>query len=342
MKKYRVGIVGFGWVAEGHLLSFLKSDRYQPIAVMSTRNLDPANFKKQWGVDLKIYNDYEQFLKDPEIDVVDICTPHFLHPEQTIQASEAGKAVIIEKPIALNYEDSKRMFKTVKKNKTRTSVCFEVRYISSVLATQSIIAKGLIGDIYYAEADYYHGIGPWYKNQRWEVKKEFGGSSLLRAGCHALDIILFLIGEEVEEVFAYGNKNPNPVYQPYDYDLNTVVLLKFKTGKLAKVSSCTDCAQPYVFNINILGSEGSIKNDQFYSKKIDGMKGWSKLNVQLIDSGDVLHHPYKEQFDDFALCLDTGIDPHNNLESAFYTHKVVFAADLSASEGRPIKLSEFN
>ena len=72
------------------------------------------------------------------------------------------------------------------------------------------------------------------------------------------------------------------------------------------------------------------------------MKGWSKLNVLLIDSGDVLHHPYKEQFDDFALCLDTGIDPHNNLESAFYTHKVVFAADLSASEGRPIKLSEFN
>ncbi|MBN1835020.1 MAG: Gfo/Idh/MocA family oxidoreductase, partial [Spirochaetales bacterium] len=235
---------------------------------------------------------------------------------------------------------SKRMLAAVQKNHTRTSVCFEVRFISSAQAIKSIIDQGLIGQVYYAEADYYHGIGPWYANQRWEVKKELGGSSLLRAGCHALDILLWLAGGEVEEVVAYENKSPHPVFEPYDYALNTVVLLKFKDGKLGKVSSCTDCRQPYVFNMNIVGSEGSVKNDLFHTKKIEGMLGWSKLDVDLIDSGEVTKHPYTEQFAHFAECLDKGVDPHNNLESAVYTHKVIFAADRAAAQGRPVSLSE--
>jgi len=340
MATYGVGIVGLGWVAGGHLQSFGKLDAFHPTAVMSTRKLDPAALKAQYDIDVKVYNEYDSFLGDPDVDVVDICTPHFLHPEQTIRASEAGKAVIIEKPIALSWEDSKRMLAAVRKNHTRTSVCFEVRFISSAQAIKSIIDRGLIGEVYYAEADYYHGIGPWYANQRWEVKKEYGGSSLLRAGCHALDILLWLAGGEVEEVVAYENKSPNPVFEPYDYALNTVMLVKFRDGKLGKVSSCTDCRQPYVFNMNVVGSEGSVKNDLLHSKKIEGMLGWSKLDVDLIDSGEVTKHPYTEQFAHFAECLDKGIDPHNNLESAVYTHKVIFAADMAAAEGRPVALSE--
>ena len=339
-KIYGIGIVGFGWVAGAHLASFLKMPNFRPVAIMSTRQLDPAVLKAQHGAEVKVYNDYAKFLKDPDVDIVDICTPHFLHAAQSIQASEAGKHLIIEKPIALSWEDSKRMLQIVKRNGTRTSVCFEVRFISSARAIKSIVDQGLIGTVYYAEADYYHGIGPWYANQRWEVRKELGGSSLLRAGCHALDILLYLVGGEVEEVVAYGNKSPNPVFAPYDYDLNTVMLLKFKDGKVGKVTSCTDCRQPYAFNMNVVGSEGSVKNDLFHSKKIEGMKGWSRLDVQLIDSGDVGNHPYVEQFSHFGECLDKGVDPHNDLESAVASHKVIFAADRSAAEGRAVKLSE--
>ncbi|HUX20118.1 MAG TPA: Gfo/Idh/MocA family oxidoreductase [Spirochaetia bacterium] len=339
---YGVGIVGLGWVAGGHLQSFLRSKHFRPTAIMSTRKLDSKELHDAYGIDAKVYNDYEAFLRDPDVQVVDICTPHFLHPQQTILASEAGKAIIVEKPIALNYPDAKRMLDAVERNNTRTSVCFELRFSTLALAIKSIVDQGLVGEVYYAESDYYHGIGPWYANQRWEVKRENGGSSLLRAGCHALDILLYLVGGEVDEVMAYGNKSGNEVYEPYDYDLNTVMLLKFKDGKIGKVTSSTDCTQPYVFNINLLGSLGSVKNDRFYSKKIEGTKGWSKLDVELIDSGEVTHHPYTAQFDHFGDCLEKGIDPHNNLASALYSHKVVFAVDRSAEEGRPVKISELD
>jgi predicted dehydrogenase len=342
MSKYRVGIIGMGWVAGAHLEAFKQVDQFEPYSILSTRKLDPADIKKKYGIDVKIFNDLEKFLADENLDVVDICSPSFLHRDQAIAASNAGKQVLIEKPIALNFEDSKEILKVVRKNKTLTSICFEVRFNSSVSATRSLIKQGLIGDIYYGEADYYHGIGPWYVNQKWEVEKKKGGSSLLRAGCHALDLLLDVMGEEVEEVFTYGNTNPNKIYENYDYQLNTVTVLKFKNGSIGKVSSCTDCMQPYTFNLNIVGSEGTIKNDQFSSKKIDGLKGWNKLDVDLIDSGDVSDHPYLQQFVHFAESLDKGVEASNNLESAFESHRVIFAADKSAETGMPVKLSDFS
>jgi len=342
MNKYKVGIVGFGWVATAHMSTFAELPNFEPIAIMSRRKLDPAEIKAQYGADVKIYNDYDEFLKDKDIDIVDICTPHPFHPEQTIKAANAGKDLIIEKPIALNFEDAVKMLEAVEKNNVNTSVCFELRFISASATAKSIIDQGLIGDIYYAEADYFHGIGPWYKQFEWNVKKDMGGSSLLTAGCHSLDILLWLVNEEVEEVYSYSTKNPNKIYSPYEYDTTSITLLKFRNkGILGKVASVTDCMQPYVFNMNILGSDGTVKNDQFFSKKIDGLQGWSKMDVHLADSGDVSAHPYRDQFSYFAECLDKGIKPHNDLASAFETHRVIFAADKSAEIGRAVSLKEF-
>jgi len=259
---------------------------------MSRRDLDTSHIKDEYGVDVRIYNDYDTFIDDGDIDIVDICTPHPFHPEQSIKAADAKKHLIIEKPVALTYEDAQNMLTAVENNGVKTSVCFEVRYISVARAMKSIIDQGLIGDVYYAECDYFHGIGPWYNQFEWNVKKEIGGSSLLTAGCHALDTLLWLTGGEVEEVCSYSTKSQHDAYEPYEYDTTSVTLLKFKNSPLiGKVASVIDCMQPYVFNMNIVGSHGSIKNDQFFSKKIDGMNGWSTLDVQLVDSGDVAHHP---------------------------------------------------
>ena len=343
MKTYKVGIVGFGWVAGAHLKTLVNLPNYEPVAIMSRRKLDPAQIKEEYGADVKIYNDYDEFLNHKDIDIVSICTPHPFHPEETIKAANAKKDLIIEKPIALNFEDAVRMLEAVEKNRVLTSIGFWVRLISVSKAMKSIIDRGLIGDVYYAECDYYHGIGPWYGQFEWNVKKAMGGSSLLTAGCHSLDIMLYLLNMEVEEVFSYSTTNPHEVYKPYEYDTTSVTLLKFKNNRtLGKVASVIDCMQPYVFNMNIVGSHGSIKNNKFYSKKIDGLlENWSTLDVMLVDSGDVAHHSYNEQFKHFAECLDARKETRNNLKSAFETHRVIFAADKSARTGKPVSLDEF-
>ena len=76
--------------------------------------------------------------------------------------------------------------------------------------------------MHYGEVDYYHGIGPWYAQFRWCRSKDEGGSSLLEAGCHAMDALLLCLGSEVEEVMSYGTKSRSKLFAPYEYPSTSV------------------------------------------------------------------------------------------------------------------------
>jgi hypothetical protein len=84
------------------------------------------------------------------------------------------------------------------------------------------------------EVDYYHGIGPWYGQYRWNTSKENGGSSLLSAGCHALDALLLCMGGEVEEVTSYATTSKNEAFAQYEYPTTTTTILKFTDGRFGK------------------------------------------------------------------------------------------------------------
>lgn len=343
MKNLNIGIVGLGWVAGAHIEAFKKVEGARVTAVCSRRELDGAQLERQYGMPLRSFQDYAAMLGDPEIDVIDICTPHPFHPDQAIAAAQAGKHLIIEKPISLTFEEAKRMRMAIREAGVKTCVCFEVRYSQHGTLIRSIIDQGLLGNLHYGEVDYYHGIGPWYGQFGWNVKKELGGSSLLTAGCHALDLLLYYMDSEVEEVTSYSTRTKNPLFEPYEYDTTSVTILKFKDGKIGKVASVVDCFQPYYFHIHLVGSEGSVLDNRIYSERLAGLtkKRWSTLETPLIDSGDVADHPYQPQFQAFVDSVKKNEPmPLTDFDSAFETHRVIFAADLSAAEGRSVKLSE--
>ncbi len=343
MNQLNIGIVGLGWVAGAHISAFNKIPGARVTAVCSRRSLNEAELTEQYGTPLKAYRDYEQMLEDSSIEVIDICTPHPFHTSQAIAAAKAGKHLIIEKPVAINYEDAVAMRRAIHDAGVRTCVCFEVRFSQQANLIRSIIDEGLLGSIHYAEVDYYHGIGPWYGQFSWNVRKDFGGSSLLTAGCHALDALLHFMDSEVEEVTSLSNRSSNPTFAPYEYDTTSVTILRFNDGKIGKVASVVDCLQPYYFHIHLVGSEGSLLDNRLHSAKLKGMskERWSRMETSLIDSGDVAHHPYLPQFEAFVESLRRDEKmPLTDFDTAFETHRVVFAADLSAAEGRTVKLEE--
>ena len=141
-----------------------------------------------------------------------------------IAAARAGKHIIIEKPIALSSRDCAAIAEAVKKAKVKTCVCFECRYSSQFLATKALIDAGLLGELHYGEVDYYHGIGPWYGQFRWNTRKDAGGSSLLTAGCHALDALLLCLGDDVAEVTSYDTKSRSKIFEPYEYTTSSVTI----------------------------------------------------------------------------------------------------------------------
>jgi predicted dehydrogenase len=343
MGDLRIGIVGLGWVAGAHIETFKHVTGARVTAVCSRRKQDPRELQSKYGIPLKVYRDYELLLADPDIDVIDICTPHPFHARQAIAAARAGKHLIIEKPVALSWGDAKAVGDAVRKARVQAMVCFEVRYSAQFTLARSVVEQGLLGELHYGEVDYYHGIGPWYGQFSWNVKKDFGGSSLLTAGCHALDALLMLMDAPVEELTSYSTISGNKVFKPYEYDTTSVTILKFKGGKVGKVASVTDCLQPYYFHTHLVGSEGSLLDTKIYSAKLKGMikTQWSQLATHPVDSGDVKDHPYQPQFQAFADATRAGKRmPLTDFDTALESHRVVYAADLSASKKRPVKMSE--
>ena len=342
MSELGVGIVGLGWVAGAHIEAFKDVQGAAVRAICSRREHDPAELEATYGTPIKAYTDYDAMLADPDVDVVDVCTPHPLHPQQCIAAARAKKHLLIEKPISIDYGELVAVRDAIRQAGVQAGVCFECRFSAQFSLIRSVLDQGLLGSIHYAEVDYYHGIGPWYGQYEWNIKKDMGGSSLLTAGCHALDAMLFLMDGEVEEVTSYQTKSKNEVFTPYEYDTTSTTLLKFKDGRLGKVASVIDCLQPYYFHVHLVGSEGSLLDNCFYSQKLPGLsKKWSTLETALVDSGDVSDHPYVPQFQELADSLHRGQPmSRTDFDTAFESHRVVFAADRSAAEGRPVKMSE--
>lgn len=307
------------------------------------REHDLAQLEKQYGIPLRVYKNYEEMLADPQIDVIDICSRHPEHPGQAIAAARAGKHLIIEKPVSIRYEDLNRVRDAIHAAQVQAAVCFECRYSAHFTMIRSVLDQGLLGSIHYGEVDYYHGIGPWYGQFQWNTKKDIGASSMLTAGCHALDALLFFMDGQVEEVTSYQTKSQSDQFASYEYGTTSTNILKFTDGRLGKVASVIDCLQPYYFHVHLVGSKGSLLDNRIYSEQLRGTsKKWSTLETSLVDSGDVEDHPYQPQFQAFVDSVFQGRPmPLTDFETAFESHRVVFAADRSAAEGRPVKLSEF-
>jgi predicted dehydrogenase len=290
---------------------------------------------------MRVYADLDEMLKDREINVVSVCGLPAQHAEYAIRAARAGKHLIIEKPLCLTPKDLNRIRAAVAKSGVRVCVCFECRFSSQFLATKAVLDQGLLGELHYAEIDYYHGIGPWYGQFRWNIKRSQGGSALLSAGCHALDALLLCMGSEVVEVMSLGTKSAGSAFAPYEYPSTSVTILKFKNGALGKCTASIDCLQPYYFHTHLVGSKGSLLDNRFHSSALNTNKeSWSTLGFKPLDSGDVSDHPYQTQFQAFFEALKSRREmPLTSLKQAARTHEIIFAADRSAASGRPVKIS---
>lgn len=344
MKKYNIGIIGYGWVATAHIPAINATAQGRVTAVCSSRPQDPAALGAQFGGAIKCHTDLGRMLADPDIHVVSVCSYPHLHAGHVIAAAKAGKHVILEKPISLNLEDARRVQSAVEAAGVKVCVCFECRFASQLVATKAVIDAGLLGRLHYGEVDYYHGIGPWYGQFRWNTSRESGGSSLLSAGCHAMDALLLCMDDEVESVTSEATFSSHESFAQYEYPTTSVTMLRFKNGALGKVASVIDCFQPYYFHTHLVGSEGSLLDNKFHSNRLGTDRHhWSQLSMKMLDSGDVSDHPYQSQFQAFFDALDRGEDmPRTSLKESMKSHFAVLAADLSARERRTVKLAELH
>lgn len=334
-----VGIVGVGWVAGEHIRAY-KSNPNTEIRAMCSLTKEEAQAKAvACDVKCDVYDDYEKMLARSDIDLVSIASPPNCHRAHAVGAAQAGKHMLLEKAMATNVEDARAIRDAVAKAGVKSVVGFVLRWnpLFNLIKTQ--LADGTIGRVFLGEVDYFHGIGPWYGQYSWNVKKDIGVSSLLSAGCHAMDALRWFMGGEVAEVVQYATFGKGPDFKEYEYNPTTVTMCRFTDGRIGKVASCIECIQPYVFGINLVGTHGTIKNNLIFSKtKFPGQTKWAEVPTIMPDSGDVTHHPFTHEVAHLIECIQTNTESHTNVADAFKSHELCYAADLSGKEGRPVAL----
>lgn len=334
-KQFGVAIVGTGWVSAEHIRAFNRNEHCQVVALVS-RTMEKGNLRKQTSKltdDVRVYTRLEDALNDPRVNIVAICTPNHLHADQTVLCAKAGKHILIEKPISLNWEDALRMKEAVDRAGIKTLVGYVLHWNPLFLNAKKML-DDYIGKLFYAEVDYFHRVVEGYPCYAWTCKKDIGGSSLLAGGCHAVDALRWFMQSDAVEVSAMSSKCRTDL----EFDGTLSMLVRFANGAMGKVGSSYDIISPYIFNLHLFGDKGSLLNEKLYSPQmIDGQLGYMSLPVTTPNSGDVEHHPFPEEVNEFVNCILADRQPELCLDDAMKTQALVFAADESARTGKPVK-----
>ena len=188
----RIGIIGCGGIANGkHMPALKKQKDVQMVAFCDIIEERAVKAAKDYGTpDAKTYTDYKKLLEDKTIDVVHVCTPNKEHSFITIDALEAGKHVMCEKPMAKTYAEAKAMLDAAKRTGKKLTIGYQNRHTPQALYVKQACDEGVLGDIYYANAIALRrrAVPTWgvFLNE-----DEQGGGPLIDIGTHALDLTLW-------------------------------------------------------------------------------------------------------------------------------------------------------
>lgn len=193
-KRFKTAIIGCGGIANGKHMPSLKavnmSDMVAFCDLVEERAIKAA---KEYGVPgAKVYTDYHELLKDPEIDDVHVCTPNRSHAQITIDALHAGKHVMCEKPMAKTAADARAMVAAAKETGKKLTIGYQHRHKPEAQYLKKVIERGDLGEMYFAEAFAVRRRG----TPNWGVflnEYEQGGGPLIDIGTHSLDLTLYLL-----------------------------------------------------------------------------------------------------------------------------------------------------
>ena len=193
-KLIKVGIIGCGGIANGkHMPALKKVEDCEMVAFCDILPERAEKAAKEFGTpDAKVYTDYKELIADPTIDVVHVCTPNRSHSFITVDALEAGKHVMCEKPMAINSEEAKKMLDAAKRTGKKLTIGYQSRFRDDSQYMKKEAEDGTFGDIYYAKATALRrrAVPTWgvFLNEY-----EQGGGPLIDIGTHALDLTLWMM-----------------------------------------------------------------------------------------------------------------------------------------------------
>jgi len=342
MKQFRVGIIGCGNIFPMHAKSIINIENAELVAVCDIKKDRAVKKSAEYGCEY--YTDYKEMLKKADLDVVHICTPHYLHPVMAIDAARAGMNVLTEKPMSIDPKDSEKMVETARKNKVKLGVIFQNRYSPASKLIKENLDNGKLGKIKagklilsYSKPDAYYKLSDW--KGTW--KKE-GGGVLIDQAIHFVDTLRWLVGDNIEYVQCHMENRMHDYIEVEDLAEGVI---KFKKGMLI----CFYLVNYYSYDDDVeyeLDCEGGRVNVIKDSARIglyDGSEMTAKPNPnEYINYGDDVKNYWGGchilQIRQYYKALTDKKNPEIDGIEGMRTQKLISALYRSAKLGKKIPL----
>lgn len=338
-KTYKFGVVGCGVIAPNHIESILSVENCEVIALCDVVKEKAQELAEKYNVK-RIYTDYNELVKEQDVDIVCVCTPSGQHGEVTIAAANAGKHVFCEKPIEITKEKMDAMIKAVRENGVKMGCVFGQRTKPVSIAVKKAVEEGKLGKVILADAYLKRYRSPeYYKSAGWRGTWEFdGGGALMNQCIHGIDILIWIAGD-VESVFAKA------VTQVRDIEVEdtAVAVIRFKNGAVGVLEGATSVYPQLPQRCEIHGEKGTIAFDGngIYEWKIEGSDEQApqikKNDAAVKNSKYTRTSHHRELIKDLAQAIKEDREPMIPPEDARRAVDLILAIYESGRTGKEIK-----
>ena len=340
MHVINFGLIGCGRVAPRHAQSYGELAGARLVAVADVVESRAARFAKDYQAEP--YADYRRLLDRRDVDVVSICTPSGMHAQMAVEAMQAGKHVIVEKPMALNLGDADRMIATAQSAGVKLCVVLQNRYNPPMQDLRRVVDEGKLGRLLLGNATV-----RWYRPQEyyedgWHGTLAMDGGALMNQSIHHIDALQWLMGD-VQSVFAY---TATLAHKMEAEDVG-VVAIRFKGGALGTVEGSTfTFPENLEGSVAIFGERGSVKIggtalNRKVMWKIEGEIEHERelLTRDQVDPSSVYGLSHTAVIADMLAALREDRAPRTNGAAARKSVAIVLAIYESSRSGRPVDLT---
>ena len=342
--KVKVAIIGSRFQGDIHASAFkLAPEDGEVVAVASPSPGNAAHLAKQFGIQ-RVFTDYREMLKEPDIEMITIATPNHLHAEMTIECARAGKHIVCEKPLAMTIEQGEQMVHEAREHGVLLMYAEELFFTPKYVKAKEMADEGAFGRVHLVKQSEKHfgPHSPWF----WDVSRS-GGGALMDLGCHGIAFCYWFLGRPaIQSVYCQMGTYVHSDKTEGDDECHCI--LEFANGAVGIVENSWARRGGMDDRIEVYGENGVTyanlhmgnalptysENGYGYAvEKAPSTKGWSYPVFE-----ELWNYGFPQEMAHFSRCARGKENPKATGEDGLIVMQAIYAGYASAGEGRKVQL----
>jgi UDP-N-acetyl-2-amino-2-deoxyglucuronate dehydrogenase len=339
-RKIRFGLVGCGRIAQNHFEAIQRhKERAELVGVcdINSDRLDAA--KIQTGA--KPYESLSSMLSDIDADIISICTPSGLHPDQAVEVANSGRHVMTEKPMATRWHDGLRMVRACDDANVRLFVVKQNRRNSTLQLLKQAIEQGRFGRIYMVNLNvFWCRPQEYYDSAKWRGTWEFDGGALMNQASHYVDLLDWLIGP-IESIQAYTATLARNI----EVEDTGVMSIKWRSGALGSMNvTMLTYPRNYEGSITVIGEKGTVRigglavNEIQHWEFAEPHEDDKKVKQSNYETTSVYGFGHPLYYDNIIKVMRGEASPETDGREGLKSLEALIATYISAKDGRRVGL----